>query len=103
MNDDMKSPMEDFVLPPGLRFLRQLVTVLTVVMIVGVVLIAALLVIRLNQPALAIPDQITLPAGTVAGSYTQTNDWFAVVTDENKILIFDLNGKLTQEVNVKSD
>ena len=95
--------MEDFELPPGLRFLRQLVTVLTVVMIVGVVLIAALLVIRLNTPALAIPDQITLPAGTVAVSYTQTQDWFAVVTDENKILIFDLNGQLTQEVDVKTD
>ena len=95
--------MEDFELPPGLRFLRQLVTVLTVVMIVGVVLIAALLVIRLNQPALEIPDQITLPAGTVAVSYTQTQDWFAVVTDENKILIFDLNGQLTQEVDVKTD
>ena len=95
--------MEDFELPPGLRFLRQLVTVLTVVMIVGVVLIAALLVIRLNHPALAIPDQITLPAGTIAFSYTQTQDWFAVVTDENKILIFDLNGQLTQEVDVKTD
>ena len=95
--------MEDFELPPGLRFLRQLVTVLTVVMIIGVVLIVALLVIRLNRPALAIPDQITLPAGTVAASYTQTQDWFAVVTDENKILIFDLNGQLTQEVDVKTD
>ena len=95
--------MEDFDLPPGLRFLRQLVTVLTVVMIIGVVLIVALLVIRLNRPALAIPDQITLPAGTVAASYTQTQDWFAVVTDENKILIFDLNGQLTQEVDVKTD
>ena len=103
MNDDMKSPMEDFELPPGLRFLRQLVTVLTVVMIVGVIIIAALLVIRLNQPVLAIPDQITLPTGTVAISYTQTQDWFAVVTDENKILIFDSNGQLTQEVNVKTD
>ena len=72
--------MEDIELPPGLRFLRQLVTVLTVVMIVGVVLIAALLVIRLNQPALAIPDQITLPAGTVVVSYTQSQDWFAVVS-----------------------
>ena len=95
--------MEDFELPPGLRFLRQLVTVLTVVMIVGVVLIAALLVIRLNQPTLAIPDQIILPAGTIAVSYTQTRNWFAVVTDENKILIFDLNGQLTQEVDVKTD
>ena len=95
--------MEDFELPPGLRFLRQLVTVLTVVMIVGVVIIAALLVIRLNQPTLAIPDQIILPAGTVAISYTQTQDWFAVMTDENKILIFDLNGQLTQEVDVKTD
>ena len=95
--------MEEFELPPGLRFLRQLVTVLTVVMIVGVVLIAALLVIRLNQPALAIPDQITLPPRTTAISYTQTQDWFAVVTDENKILIFDLNGQLVQEVDVKTD
>ena len=95
--------MEDFELPPGLRFLRQLVTVLTVVMIVGVVLIAALLVIRLNQPTLAIPDQIILPAGTIAVSYTQTPNWFSVVTDENKILIFDLNGQLTQEVDVKTD
>ena len=103
MNDDMKSPMEEFELPPGLRFLRQLVTVLTVVMIVGVVLIAALLVIRLNQPALAIPDQITLPPRTTAISYTQTQDWFAVVTDENKILIFDLNGQLIKEVDVKTD
>jgi hypothetical protein len=72
-------------------------------MIVGVVLIAALLVIRLNQPTLAIPDQIILPAGTIAVSYTQTQNWFAVVTDENKILIFDLNGQLTQEVDVKTD
>lgn len=95
--------MEEFELPPGLRFLRQLVTVLTVVMIVGVVLIAALLVIRLNQPALAIPDQITLPPRTTAISYTQTQDWFAVVTDDNKILIFDLNGQLVQEVDVKTD
>ena len=95
--------MEEFELPPGLRFLRQLVTVLTVVMIVGVVLIAALLVIRLNQPALAIPDQITLPPRTTAISYTQTQDCFAVVTDENKILIFDLNGQLIQEVDVKTD
>jgi hypothetical protein len=95
--------MEEFELPPGLRFLRQLVTVLTVVMIVGVVLIAALLVIRLNQPALAIPDQITLPPRTTAISYTQTQDWFAVVTDENKILIFDLTGQLIQEVDVKTN
>lgn len=95
--------MEEFELPPGLRFLRQLVTILTIVMIVGVVLIAALLVIRLNQPALALPDQITLPSGTVAVSYTQTHDWFAVVSDQNKILIFDLDGQLTQEVIIKPD
>ena len=95
--------MEDIELPSGLRFLRQLVTVLTMVMIVGVVLISALLVIRLNQPALAIPDRITLPSGIVAVSYTQTLDWYAVVTDQNKILIFDLDGQLTQEVVLKSD
>ena len=95
--------MEDIELPSGLRFLRQLVTILTMVMIVGVVLIAALLVIRLNQPALAIPEWITLPSGTVAVSYTQTQDWYAVVTDQNKILIFDLDGQLTQEVDLKSD
>lgn len=94
--------MEDFELPPSLRFLRQLVTVLTVAMIVGVVLIATLLVIRLNQPELAIPEKITLPTGIVALSYTQTQDWYAVVTDQNKILIFDLTGSLTQTIAIQN-
>ena len=94
--------MEDFELPPSLRFLRQLVTGLTVAMIVGVVLIATLLVIILNQPELAIPEKITLPTGVVALSYTQTQDWYAVVTDQNKILIFDLTGSLTQTIAIQN-
>jgi len=41
--------MDDPIEPANLRFLRHLVTGLTVVMIVGVVVVIALLVTRLNK------------------------------------------------------
>ena len=75
--------------PANLRFLRLLVTVLTAVMIGGLVIVIALLVTRLNQPSLAFPDAITLPDGTRAESFTVGRGWFAVVTGDERILILD--------------
>jgi len=88
--------------PAQLKFLRRLVTVLTAVMILGVLTIVALLVIRLMAPPqMALPDQVTLPAGTNATAITRGPDWFAVVTDDNRILIFDAaSGVMRQEVHV---
>ncbi|MEO1453054.1 MAG: DUF6476 family protein [Pseudomonadota bacterium] len=97
--DDDPTPGQE---PPQLRFLRRLVTVLTATMILGVLAIVALLVIRLQTPApLALPDSIALPDGTQATAFTQSDGWFAVVTADNQILIFDrLNGTLLQTVEI---
>ena len=65
-------------------------TVLTATMILGVLVIIALLVMRLQQPApLALPETLQLPDGTVATAFTQADDWIAIVTDGNEILIYD--------------
>lgn len=75
--------------PPNLRFLRVLVTVLTAVMIAGIVMILGLIWHRYNNARAPLPEVITLPGGTVATAYTQGPDWYAVVTDDDQILIFD--------------
>lgn len=89
--------------PPELRFLKRLVTVLTVVMIGGLVIIIALLVTRLSMPArvLALPDAITLPDGARASAFTQGRGWYAVVTEADEILIFDRDsGALRQRITL---
>ncbi|MBT8457614.1 MAG: hypothetical protein HKO95_07460 [Rhodobacteraceae bacterium] len=85
-----------------LRFLKGLVTVLTATMILGVLAIVVLLVIRLQAPAPpALPASITLPDGATATAFTQGDGWFAVVTADDRILIFDrVGGTLLQTVDI---
>ncbi len=85
-----------------LRFLKTLVTVLTVTMIAGVVAITALLVIRLQTPAPpGLPDQIALPAGTEARGFSRGDGWLAVITTDNRILIYGLDGAtVLQEIEI---
>lgn len=85
-----------------LRYLKTLVTVLTLTMIVGVVTIIGLLVTRLSASnGIAFPEAITLPDGTVATAFTQGETWYAVVTAENEILIFSrLTGDLSQRIAI---
>lgn len=64
-------------------------TALTVVMICGFLVLIAALVIRLNADPLPLPARIELPAGTSARAFTQGTDWFAVVTSDDRILIYD--------------
>ncbi|WP_187429620.1 DUF6476 family protein [Roseobacter fucihabitans] len=100
-NPDVK-PEEEIIEPANLRFLRRLVTVLTATMIGGVLLIIALIVIRFNDVPPQLPDEIALPQGAKAVSFTQGPDWFAVVTDKDEILIFDrITGQLRQSVEIE--
>ncbi len=74
---------------------------LTAVMIGGVLVTFALIVIRLSDRTPTLPDQIELPDGAKAQSVTIGNNWYAVVTDDNRILIFDkTTGRIRQEVSV---
>ncbi|MGC1495922.1 MAG: DUF6476 family protein [Sulfitobacter sp.] len=95
--DDPIDPIE----PANLRFLRRLVTVLTAVMIGGVLVVIILLVTRLSGDGPALPDTITLPDGKTAATFTQGDDWYAIVTTDNHILIYDrLTGKIRQTIQI---
>ena len=82
-------------LPPDLRFLKLLVTVLAGVMILGLVAIVTLLVIRLQTPSPLpeLPSQITLPAGAHPEAVTFARGYTVVVSDQGDVLVFDAAGK----------
>lgn len=70
-------------------------------MICGVLVVIGLLVTRLSSKALPLPEEVILPAGARALAVTTTDDWYAVVTSDQRILIFDrLTGDLRQEIDV---
>ncbi|GIT86953.1 DUF6476 family protein [Roseobacter sp. OBYS 0001] len=87
--------------PANLKFLRRLVTVLTATMIAGVLLIVGLIVIRFYDVPPVLPQNVSLPDGAQAVSFTQGPDWYAIVTDDNRILIYDrITGALKQTVTI---
>jgi Family of unknown function (DUF6476) len=91
-------------LPPSLRFLKGLVIILTLTMIVGVITIVALIVTRMPgamRASLPMPDQITLPDGAKAQAFTQGTAWYAVVTTDDRILVYSrASGALVQEIAI---
>jgi len=100
----MNELSNDIPEPGNLRLLRRLVTALMVVMIVGFLTLIAMLVMRLapSESELLLPASITLPDGSKAEAFTQGSDWFAVVTTDNRILIYDrATGKLRQTMEIE--
>ena len=88
--------------PANLRCLRRMVTVLTVGMIGGVLVLIAVLVTRLSDQGPDLPRAITLPDGSRAQAFTQGRGWYAVVTEADEILIFDqLTGALRQTIAIE--
>ncbi len=77
---------------------------LTLTMIVGVIVVVALLVTRMPQARRSLPPlpaEITLPEGKQALAVTQGGDWYAIVTTDDHILIFDrASGELRQDVTI---
>lgn len=97
-----------------LKFLRVLVTVLTATMILGLLVIIGLFVTRFPDlsgkasdaslpPGLDLPATIHLPEGVKPRAFTRGQGWFAVVTDDDRILIYGAkSGQLIQQVDVVS-
>ena len=97
-----ETPTPEPELPPSLRFLKRLVTVLTLTMILGVITVVGLLVTRLRQadPVATLPEGLTLPAGTSMAAVTFGTSWIAIVTAQDHILIYDKSGKLHQDLRI---
>lgn len=89
-------------LPASLVWLKGLVIVLMVTMILGVITVVWVIVTRMpDANALPLPESIALPEGAKAQAVTVGPDWFAVVTTEGRILVYDrVTGALRQEVRV---
>ena len=101
MDKDDQPPNADFQLPRNLRFLQRLVTLLTVSMIVGILTIAALLAFKLRSENINFPQTLTLPDGTKPIAFTQTKDWYSIITEANEILIFKNDGTLIRSITVQ--
>ncbi|MBU2958748.1 DUF6476 family protein [Paracoccus sp. 1_MG-2023] len=84
---------------PELRWLKTLVTGLTLVMGLGMIAVVAMLWMRLQEPSLpALPETIALPDGATADAVTFARDWIVVVTDAGEVLLFDRDGALRDRV-----
>ena len=100
MDKDDLPPNVDFQLPKNLRFLQRLVTMLTASMIAGILVIVTLLVIKIRSEDLNFPNNLLLPDGTKPVAFTQTKDWYSVVTEDNDILIYKNDGTLFKSIKV---
>jgi Family of unknown function (DUF6476) len=74
-------------------------------MIVGVITVVAVLVTRMPQafsaPAPSLPEGFNLPEGSEAQAVTFGTGWIAVVTTDDRILIFGRDGQLRQDVAIQ--
>lgn len=85
------------------RYLKWLVTALSVTMIAGFIVLVAVVVMRFNADPVgpAWPAEIALPAGTVAAAVTRGPDFLLVVTRDGRVLVFDPDGRrLRQEIAI---
>lgn len=74
-------------------------------MIIGFVVIVVLFVTKFSDAfGPDLPDEITLPDGTVPTAFTRGDGWYAIVTRDNEILIFSAEtGELRQTVVINLD
>ena len=89
-------------MPPSLKLLRAMVFALMAVMIVGFIVLVSVFVTRFGATPPPLPDRVALPDGETARAVTLGSDWIAVVTDSDRILIFDREtGGLRQTVEIE--
>lgn len=75
-----------------------------ITMIVGVITVVWVLVTRMPDASTAVilPENLTLPQGAKAQAVTAGQGWFAVVTTDNRILLFGTDGVLLREIDVQA-
>lgn len=82
-------------------FLKWLVIVLMVTMIGGVITIVSLLVTRMPEAgAVVVPEAVVLPEGERAAAVTVAEEMLLVVTESQRLLVFDRMGTLIREVDL---
>ena len=88
-----------------LRYLKALVTILTVTMIAGFLTIVGLFVMRFAEMnSVELPDTIVLPDGSEATAFTRGEGWFAVVTEDDEILVYSrITGNLRQRIRIEPE
>lgn len=101
MQDQPDPPPE----PRALRQLRVMVTALTGVMIFGILAIVVLLALRLQRDDASrlppLPAVVALPEGTTVLAVTAGPGWYAVVTADDRILVYDAaSGALRQDIAI---
>ncbi|MGP1357907.1 DUF6476 family protein [Roseicyclus sp.] len=91
-------------LPRELRFLKTLVTVLTLAMILGVITIVTLLVIRLNAGAAPVridPGMFVVPDGVGVVGISVIAGRTVIVADDGAIRVYDSESRaLLQEMDL---
>ena len=73
-------------------------------MILGLLTMIALFVIRLGPGTatpLPLPDEIVLPGDAKALSVTWGKDHYAVITNDDRVLVFDRSGNLKKTVEIE--
>lgn len=104
MPDPVTPDAPDAALPPSLRLLKWLVVLLTLTMIGGVITVVGLLVTRMPQTLAAstpaLPEGLQLPKGTRPAAVTFGTGWTAIVTTDDRILIYGKTGSLRQEMRI---
>lgn len=75
--------------------------VLTLTMIGGVITVVTLIVTRMPQAFTvtgpALPEALVLPEGQKPAAVTFGTGWIAVVTTDDRLLIYGTDGQLRQE------
>tara|TARA_B100001758_G_C18348770_1_gene578552 strand:+ start:286 stop:621 length:336 start_codon:yes stop_codon:yes gene_type:complete len=100
IEDDKIVPQAEIIIPPSIKLLKLLVTVLACVMIIGFIIIVSLFVLNFQKSHVSIPVTLELQNGVKPIAYTKTKDWYAIVTDEHEILIYDNSGNRIQKIKV---
>lgn len=72
---------------------------LMITMIGGVITITSVLVTRMpDGNAIPLPENLTLPDGAVAQSFTLGPDYIVITTTDGRILVFSRDGTFRKEL-----